>query len=172
MFFASTVPHNDTVGLCQRSCHNQRPPWSPVVGWGGGRASSHLSKVFFFKSAMFIISCMHEQSCRRGAHAYPRVVSNVFCTGANTRCPCLGPLVCVVYRIVYNPQAADGLTPSLACPVWFGPICVCLCLVRFSPFMSGPVWSDLVRTGPIRSAPLRSTHVCPFHLNFGCRLIV
>ena len=98
---------------------------------------------------------MHEQSCRRGAHAYPRVVSNVFCTGANTRCPCLGPLVCVVYRIVYNPQAADGLTPSLACPVWFGPICVCLCLVRFSPFMSGP-GSGLIWSGPVRSAPLRS----------------
>ena len=74
---------------------------------------------------------------------------------AQMRCPCSCPLRCVVYRIVYNPQAADGLTPSLACPVWFGPICVCLCLVRFSPFMSGP-GSGLIWSGPVRSAPLRS----------------
>ena len=47
---------------------------------------------------------------------------------AQMRCPCSCPLRCVVYRIVYNPQAADGLTPPPS--VWSGPV------------MSGLVWSQ------------------------------
>ena len=59
----------------------------------------------------------------RAAAAVPMHTPASFQTSfarAQIRCPCLGPLRCVVYRIVYNPQAADGLTPPPS--VWSGPV--------------------------------------------------
>ena len=57
----------------------------------------------------------------RAAAAVPMHTPASFQTSfarAQIRCPCSCPLRCVVYRIVYNPQAADGLTPPLG-PVMF-----------------------------------------------------
>ena len=66
----------------------------------------------------------------RAAAAVPMHTPASFQTSfarAQIRCPCSCPLRCVVYRIVYNPQAADGLTPPPFSVVW-----------------SGHVWSGLV----------------------------
>ena len=100
---------------------------------------------------------MHEQSCRRGAHAYPRVVSNVFCTGANTVPVHLSPFYasCIAsYTILRRRMALppplhvrSGLVQFVSVYVWSGS--VRSCLVR-----SGLIWSGPVRSAPLRSVPL------------------
>ena len=76
---------------------------------------------------MFVISCMHEQSCRRGAHAYPRVVfSIVLCTGANTvpvhlspfDASCIASYTILRRRMALPPPLQCGLVRS--CLVWSG----------------------------------------------------
>ena len=89
----------------------------------------------------------------------PRVFSIVLCTGANTVPVHIPPLM---RRVSHRIQSSGGGWPY-PLPCMSGLVWSNLCL-----FMSGPVqsvhvwsrvWSDLVRPGPIRSAPLRSTHV-------------
>ena len=99
----------------------------------------------------------------RAAAAVPMHTPASFQTSfarAQIRCPCIFPPF--MRRVSHRIQSSGGGWPY-PLPCMSGLVWSNLCL-----FMSGPVqsvhvwsrvWSDLVRPGPIRSAPLRSTHV-------------
>ena len=76
---------------------------------------------------MLCLSCMHEQSCRRGGHASPRVFSIVLCTGANAVPVHIPPLM---RRVSHRIQSSGGGWPYPPPSVWSGPV------------MSGLVWSQ------------------------------
>ena len=68
---------------------------------------------------MLCLSCMHEQSCRRGGHASPRVFSIVLCTGANAVPVHIPPLM---RRVSHRIQSSGGGWPYPPPSVWSGPV--------------------------------------------------